>query len=106
MSASRLQVSDLVQIVPAAARLEATGGDAARRIRCGIVELLVDCCDLSTLSGARFRLLQRVGETQELRDAELRLVDEAIALASRSPVRRPSVFVDEAGLQIPPAVGA
>jgi hypothetical protein len=103
---TRLQVSDLVQIVPAAARLEALGGDAAHRIRTGIVDLLVECCDVATLSGARFRLLQRVGEKQDLRDAELRLIDEALDRANRQPTRHPSVFVDEQRMHIPPAVGA
>jgi hypothetical protein len=101
----RLQVSDLVQIVPAAARLEAMGGDAARRIRAGIVELLVETCDLATLGGARFRLLQRVGEPPELRDAELRLIDEAIELSSRSaaPV---AVVSGPIRVDVPPAVSA
>jgi hypothetical protein len=100
----RLQVSDLVQIVPAAARLEAMGGDAARRIRSGIVELLVETCDLAVLGGARFRLLQRVGEPPELRDAELRLIDEAIDLASRPA--HPSLAPGPVRVPVPPAVSA
>src|SRR5688500_10596983 len=79
---AHLHVSDLVQIVPAAARLESVGGDVAERLRTGIVELLAESCDLATLSGARSRLLQRVGEQQELRDAETRLVDDAIHAAT------------------------
>jgi hypothetical protein len=101
----RLQVSDLVQIVPAAARLESIGGDTAQRIRSGIVELLVDSCDVATLSGARFRLLQRVGEQQDLRDAELRLMDEAIRMATNVGVH-PSVFVEHVRAMVPPALGA
>jgi hypothetical protein len=84
---SRLQVTDLVQIVPAAARLESMGGEAALRIRAGVIELLVDSCDMNTLSTARFRILQRVGERQELRDAELRLMDEAILMLLSSRER-------------------
>jgi hypothetical protein len=102
----RLQVSDLVQIVPAAARLEAMGGDAAKRIRSGIVELLVDTCDLAVLGGARFRLLQRVGEPPELIDAELRLIDEAIDLASRSPRAATAVVSGPIRVDVPPAVSA
>jgi hypothetical protein len=79
---TRLQVTDLVQIVPAAARLEAMGGEAAHRIRAGVVELLAGSCDVATLGAARFRLLQRVGEDQDLRDAELRLIDEALDRAA------------------------
>ena len=102
----RLQVSDLVQIVPAAARLETMGGDAAHRIRAGVVELLVESCDLATLSTARFRLLQRVGERQELRDAELRLMDEAIELLTASRSRAVDLFDASTRSVVPPAIGA
>jgi anti-anti-sigma factor len=101
----RLQVTDLVQIVPAAARLEAMGGEAAHRIRAGVIELLVDTCDTATLSTARFRLLQRVGEQQDLRDAELRLMDEAIRMAS-TPAPLELVDLDDHRSIIPPAIGA
>jgi hypothetical protein len=103
---TRLQVTDLVQIVPAAARLEAMGGEAAHRIRTGVIELLVDTCDVATLSAARFRLLQRVGEEQDLRDAELRLMDEAIRQAGQRAAARPLVQMEDRRAIIPPAIGA
>lgn len=85
---ARLQLADLVQIVPAAARLEAVGGPHAARIRAGIIELLSEACDVATLNGARQRLLQQVGEREDILDAETRIVDDAIrhaASTSASP---------------------
>jgi hypothetical protein len=97
----------LIQIVPAAARLEVVGGENAARIRAGIIELLADSCDVATLSGARFRLLQRVGEQQELRDAEMRLMDDALRLANARGSMHPSVFASSDPSRVaPPAIGA
>jgi hypothetical protein len=104
---SRLHVSDLIQIVPAAARLEIVGGENAARIRAGIIDLLVDSCDVTTLSSARFRLLQRVGEQQELRDAEMRLMDDALRRVNQRGSMHPSVFAaDDSSRAAPPAIGA
>ncbi|HEX7094610.1 MAG TPA: hypothetical protein VF183_01920 [Acidimicrobiales bacterium] len=82
---ARLHVADLVRIVPAAARLESIGGEAAARIRSGIIELLAESCDVATLDGARRQLLEQVGERLDLREAEARLVDDAIRRAGGSP---------------------
>ena len=109
MNTPNLLVSDLVQIVPAAARLESVGGAAAARIRAGIIDLLAETCDVATLAGARLRLLQQVGEDERLRDAETRLVDDAIRSATmRAAMRQRLTAADEAALyaSTPPALGA
>jgi hypothetical protein len=104
---TRLLVTDLVQILPAAARLESVGGAAAARIRAGIIDLLAESCDVATLSGARIRLLQQVGEEEGLRDAETRLVDDAIRSATMRAAmsQRLAAGVDDL-YAAPPAIGA
>jgi hypothetical protein len=106
---TRLLVADLVQILPAAARLESVGGTAAARIRAGIIDLLAESCDVATLSGARLRLLQQVGEEEDLRAAETRLVDDAIRSATmRAAMKQRLATSTESGLfaAAPPAIGA
>jgi hypothetical protein len=104
---TRLLVTDLVQILPAAARLESVGGAAAARIRAGIIDLLAESCDVATLSGARMRLLQQVGEEEGLRDAETRLVDDAIRSATMRAAMSQRLAVGGEDLYAaPPAIGA
>ena len=93
---ARLLLTDLVQILPAAAR-----------IRAGIIDLLAESCDVATLSGARMRLLQQVGEEEGLRDAETRLVDDAIRSATmRAAMSQRLVAGGEDLYAAPPAIGA
>ena len=89
----QLHVSELVQIVPAAARLEAVGGPIAARIRAGIVELLAEACDVATLTGARQRILQQVGEQEDMLLAETRLVDDAIRHAAMGAAVQPQLAI-------------
>jgi hypothetical protein len=106
---ARLLVADLVQILPAAARLESVGGAAAARIRAGIIDLLAESCDVATLSGARLRLLQRVGEEEGLRAAETRLVDDAIRSATMRAAMQQRIAVGaepDVFAAAPPAIGA
>jgi hypothetical protein len=106
---TRLHVSDLVQILPAAARLESVGGTAAARIRAGIIDLLAETCDVATLSGARLRLMQQVGEAEDLRDAETRLMDDAIRSATMRAAmtqRLATGLESDLYAAAPPAIGA
>lgn len=104
----RFAVTDLLQIVPAAARLESVGSTTAARIRAGIIDLLADTCDVATLTGARVRLLQQVGEDEDLCAAETRLVDDAIRRATMrattTPLATDNSSVDSA--EAVPLIGA
>jgi hypothetical protein len=86
---ARLHVSELMQVVAVAARLSAFGGECAERVRSDIIELLLDSCDMTTLTLARVRVLQRLGEPEALRADELRLLDEVIMRASQEVTTLP-----------------